>query len=113
MLGRCGRGVGVEQVLAEVRRLLESALVAPPVVQAPHLTGRERQVLGLLWDGLDTQQVAVRLGISLHTARDHVTNLRVKFGVQTQLALVAAARKAGVFGCPCGRADLVGKPAEA
>jgi DNA-binding NarL/FixJ family response regulator len=59
----------------------------PPV----DLTDRERQVLGLLADGLANKQIARRLGISEKTVKGHLTNLFQRIGVsdRTQAALWA------------------------
>lgn len=55
------------------------------------LTDRERQVLGLLADGLANKQIARRLGISEKTVKGHLTNLFQRIGVadRTQAALWA------------------------
>jgi DNA-binding NarL/FixJ family response regulator len=57
------------------------------------LTAREREVLQALADGLDNQQVAERLHITIRTQRNHVANILAKLGVHSQLqALVMAVR---------------------
>ena len=57
------------------------------------LPPRERQVLQGLADGLNSQQIADRLNISIRTERNHVTNMMTKLGVHSQLeALVFAVR---------------------
>jgi DNA-binding NarL/FixJ family response regulator len=55
------------------------------------LTDRERQVLGLLADGMANKQIARRLGISEKTVKGHLTNLFQRIGVsdRTQAALWA------------------------
>ncbi len=74
---------------------------APPQVE---LTDRERQVLGLLADGMANKQIARRLGISEKTVKGHLTNLFQRIGVsdRTQAALWAertgALRKPSVQG---------------
>jgi DNA-binding NarL/FixJ family response regulator len=63
------------------RRLIES------------LTPREREVLQLLADGLDSAHIVARLHISPRTERNHVVNILTKLGVHSQLqALVFALR---------------------
>jgi PAS domain S-box-containing protein len=57
------------------------------------LTAREREILQALADGLDTQRIADRLQISIHTARNHINNILAKLRVHSQLqALVLALR---------------------
>ncbi len=55
------------------------------------LTGREREVLLLVVEGLANKQIARRLGISERTVKGHLTNLFQRIGVQdrTQAALWA------------------------
>jgi RNA polymerase sigma factor (sigma-70 family) len=57
------------------------------------LTAREREVLQALAAGLDTKEIAQLLGITISTARIHMTNILSKLGVHTRVqALVLAAR---------------------
>ena len=55
------------------------------------LTPREREVLGLVVDGLANKQIARRMGISEKTVKGHLTNLFQRIGVadRTQAALWA------------------------
>lgn len=55
------------------------------------LTGREREVLRLVVDGMANRQIARRLGISEKTVKGHLTNLFQRIGVsdRTQAALWA------------------------
>lgn len=48
------------------------------------LTPREWEVLGLLRDGLSNEQIAERLGITLRTAKFHVSEILSKLGVKTR-----------------------------
>jgi DNA-binding NarL/FixJ family response regulator/signal transduction histidine kinase len=52
------------------------------------LTPREREVLQALGEGLDTQAIAERLGISTRTQRNHVASILTKLGVHSQLQAV-------------------------
>ena len=57
------------------------------------LTARERQVLQALFEGLDSQQIAERLHITVRTERNHVASILAKLGVHSRLqALVFALR---------------------
>jgi len=57
------------------------------------LTERERDVLAVLADGLNDKEIAVRLRISVETARNHMARILNKLGVESRLqALVFALR---------------------
>lgn len=58
-------------------------------LSTPQLTEREREVLGLLAQGLSNRAIGERLGISERTVKTHVANLFDKFGVRTRLELAA------------------------
>lgn len=57
------------------------------------LTGREREVLGLVVEGLANKEIAARLDMGLSTVKKHVGRLFEKFGVQSRAELVARALK--------------------
>jgi DNA-binding NarL/FixJ family response regulator len=60
------------------------------------LTEREREVLGHLADGVTPQQIARRLGVALHTVRDHIGALRRKLDCATATQVVIAAHRLGL-----------------
>ena len=55
------------------------------------LTGRERQILGLVARGLSARQVGRHLGISIKTVENHKTRIFAKLGVPNQTAAVSMA----------------------
>ena len=63
------------------------------MVQAdqPSLSRREREILGLLSDGLSTDEVAEKLSLSSHTVRTHVKNAMRKLDASTRAHAVAIA----------------------
>jgi two-component system nitrate/nitrite response regulator NarL len=65
--------------------------------EGPALTRRERQVLGLIAEGLTVPQAARRLGLRPGTVRTHVEHLTSSLGVHGQKAAVAAAMRAGLL----------------
>ncbi len=64
----------------------------------PELTDREFDVLEALARGLDTDAIAVRLGLSPKTVRNNVSNVMVKLSARDRAAAVLMAREHGVGG---------------
>jgi two-component system, NarL family, nitrate/nitrite response regulator NarL len=56
-----------------------------------YLTRREHECLALLVEGLDTQSISNRLGISRTTVRSHIQSTLTKLGVHSRLEAVALA----------------------
>lgn len=61
------------------------------------LTPREREVLELLAQGLDSRAVAERLSLSYHTVRDHAQKVIEKLGARSRLEAVLRARDLGLL----------------
>jgi HD-GYP domain-containing protein (c-di-GMP phosphodiesterase class II) len=69
---------------------------APPVERPAGLTEREAEVVGLVARGLQTKQVARRLGISIKTADHHIQNAYRKIGISTRAAATLFAMEHGL-----------------
>jgi HD-GYP domain-containing protein (c-di-GMP phosphodiesterase class II) len=69
---------------------------APRVERPAGLTEREAEVVGLLARGLQTKQVARRLGISIKTADRHIQNAYRKIGISTRAAATLFAMEHGL-----------------
>ncbi|MDG6719354.1 response regulator transcription factor, partial [Staphylococcus aureus] len=65
-------------------------------VETADLTPREREVLGLICEGLDDKAIAKRLSLSGNTVRNHVAGIYGKIGVNRRAAAVAWARERGI-----------------
>ncbi len=61
------------------------------------LTEREREVLGLLAEGLSNAAIADQLTVSVHTVRNHVANLSTKLGAHSKLEALAIAVREGLL----------------
>jgi ATP/maltotriose-dependent transcriptional regulator MalT len=61
------------------------------------LSTREREVLGLVAQGLSDAQIAARLVISPHTVHRHVANILAKLRLPTRAAAAAQAARAGLL----------------
>jgi pimeloyl-ACP methyl ester carboxylesterase/DNA-binding CsgD family transcriptional regulator len=59
------------------------------------LTAREREVLEVIAQGLDNAGIAARLKISEKTARNHVSLIFSKLGVNSRAEVIVLAREAG------------------
>jgi pimeloyl-ACP methyl ester carboxylesterase/DNA-binding CsgD family transcriptional regulator len=88
---------------SSVARSLRSALApSAPVGVAGNppaalLSGREREVLTLVAQGLTDQEIAQQLVLSQHTVHRHVANIRHKLGRTTRTAAVAEASRLGLL----------------
>ncbi|GAA2140353.1 response regulator transcription factor [Nocardioides koreensis] len=61
------------------------------------LTEREREVLGLLAEGLSNAAIAEQLVVSVHTVRNHVANLSAKLGAHSKLEALSIAVREGLL----------------
>ena len=61
------------------------------------LSPREKEVLGLVAQGLSDSQIAERRLISPHTVHRHVANILAKLGLPTGAAAAARAAGAGLL----------------
>lgn len=102
---------GLDEVTGAVRAAASGeALISPEMLarllprlsrgaHRPHhdLTEREREVLGLLADGLTNAAIAARLVVSVHTVRNHIANLSAKLGAHSKLEALSIAVREGLL----------------
>lgn len=106
------RGLG-ELVNATRAAAAGDAVIPPPLLRhmvarlssaststAFGLTAREIEVLRLLARGTSTKLIAAQLGISVHTARNHVQNIIRKCDAHSKLEAVSMALREGVIQTP-------------
>jgi DNA-binding CsgD family transcriptional regulator len=86
--------LGADPQAERARKLLEAPVGGR--AQAA-VTSRERQVLGLLAEGLTNRQIAERLTVSEHTVHRHVTNILRKLELPSRTAAAAHAVRAGLL----------------
>jgi DNA-binding CsgD family transcriptional regulator len=88
--------------MARLPSLLEAVadVLAARLGRAPRLSARERELLGLLDEGLRFKQVARALLISEATAKTHGRNLFRKLGASSRSEAVHLAREAGLLTSP-------------
>jgi len=65
--------------------------VAQPQIPGNQLTDREREVLTCMVEGLNNQEIAEKLVISLGTVKFHISNIFQKLGVDSRVEAVKAA----------------------
>jgi PAS domain S-box-containing protein len=90
------RIVGVFGVVRADRVLDKPTALKP----APTLTPRQSEVLKLLGEGLTTQQMADRMGLSTETVRNHVRGVLAQLGAQSRLEAVLLAHRYGLLEPP-------------
>jgi DNA-binding NarL/FixJ family response regulator len=86
VVGRGGRYMSPEALKAVVEHYVEGS----PRTESRYgtLTGREREVLKLLAEGLSAKEVAARLNLSVKTVDVHKTNLMRKLDVHDRAELI-------------------------
>ncbi|GGJ61175.1 DNA-binding CsgD family transcriptional regulator [Anoxybacillus voinovskiensis] len=62
-----------------------------------HLTKRELEVLKLLVQGYSNREIAENLFISIHTVKNHITNIFQKLGVSDRSQLIAMIYKTRLY----------------
>ncbi len=78
-------------------RELDRPLASIVRVPRGELTAREREVLGLIVDGLSDEAIAERLVLSPHTVHRHVANIRSKLRQPSRAAAAAQAIRDGLI----------------
>jgi two-component system, NarL family, nitrate/nitrite response regulator NarL len=88
-------------VLSTMTHRGEPEVTDPEAMKLAALTAREREVIGLVGDGLKNQVIAQRLYISEATVRHHITSIFAKLGVADRFALALYAYRHGLARLPC------------
>ena len=94
---------GAASGLIVLDRAFAQSAIRPPLVAAggtmaetEALTGREREILQLMAEGLANKQIGAKLGISLHTVKFHVASILSKLGVQSRTEAVTLGVRQGL-----------------
>jgi DNA-binding NarL/FixJ family response regulator len=111
------KSAGIDEIGEAIRQILDGGAPMTPKVarkvldvfsrvefdaeQAPavdyHLTGRERDILRLMADGLIKKEIAENLEISVHTVSTHLRSVYEKLHVNTNTGAVAKALREGII----------------
>ncbi|NNF58764.1 MAG: response regulator transcription factor [Rhodothermaceae bacterium] len=92
------RAGGVPLTPPVARRMLTHFRQIVPAHSDYGLTEREREILGLLAEGLAQKEIADRLFLSPHTVDTHLRNLYAKLHVRTGIAAVSKALRERLIG---------------
>jgi DNA-binding NarL/FixJ family response regulator len=63
----------------------------PRLLSSVRMTPRERQVIGLIAEGMSNKEIAKQLHIATHTVKSHVRNIMEKLTLHTRLQIAAYA----------------------
>jgi DNA-binding NarL/FixJ family response regulator len=88
--------VMVANVFSERERAREAQRKDPEASKIATLTGREREVIALVGEGLRNRQIADRLFISEGTVRNHLTTVFSKLEVSDRFELLMYAYRHGI-----------------
>ena len=83
--------IGKPTLAPEAAQVLIQSTRTPIHEKGFGLTGREREVLGLMIEGLNNNQIAERLVVSVSTAKFHVSSILMKMGVASRTEAVSVA----------------------
>jgi DNA-binding NarL/FixJ family response regulator len=78
-----GRAMSVDELIAF--SLNEQPVAAPPAEPPALLTRREREIAGLIAEGLTSREIADRLVISVRTVETHTEHILAKLGVRSRV----------------------------
>jgi two-component system nitrate/nitrite response regulator NarL len=92
----------VTRALAEMsgQRAVGEAQTNPEAAKIARLTAREREVIGLIGEGLYNKQIAKQLSISEATVSHHLTSIFDKLGLANRFDLVIYAYRHGLAAPP-------------
>lgn len=93
-----GMAAGQPPLSAAIARRLLGFFQQRPADEEESLTPREQEVLRLLAKGIRINALAEQLGISRHTAGDHVKNIYRKLKISSRAEAAIKAAKLGMLG---------------
>ncbi len=97
------------QMLSALRKILKGERFLPPEDAkkvtaflndqdgSVHITERQREILGLLSQGMTNKTIARQLGLSDNTVRVHLAAIFQTLGVSTRTEAIFAARREGIL----------------
>jgi DNA-binding NarL/FixJ family response regulator len=83
-------------IAARLTATFGDSRAARRAAQFPDLTGREREILGLIAQGYSNTEIAARLFLSTKTVRNHISSIFAKLAVTDRAQAIVRAREAGL-----------------
>jgi DNA-binding NarL/FixJ family response regulator len=68
-----------------------------PARPTARLSAADARIIGLLSDGLTNKEIAVRVGLSPHTVKDHIDRISGALGVRSRVKVVVEALRRGLI----------------
>ena len=90
-------GRGETRLTPEIQAELVRQIQMREVTERPALSGREREVLAFIAEGMSGPDIAAALHLSPATVKTHLQNLYEKLGVSDRAAAVARAMREGLL----------------
>ena len=88
--------LGSEATRLLVARMLTFPRRGPEPAGVAQLTVREREVLGLVAEGLSNAEIAARLFVGEGTVKTHVARILLKLGVRDRVQVAVLAHRHGL-----------------
>ncbi|MEV6173851.1 response regulator transcription factor [Streptomyces sp. NPDC051954] len=100
--GDAGLSPSIQRRLLERLSEPEPKPAAAPAEPPDGLTARETEVLGLIAEGLNNQEIARKLHVSIATVKTHINNIFAKTGLSDRAQAVRYAFTKGLARPPAG-----------
>jgi DNA-binding NarL/FixJ family response regulator len=83
-------------IVEKLAALRQSSRASRSTADLDDLTDREREILGLICEGMTDAQISAALSLSKNTVRNHVASLYRKLGVNRRGAAIIWGRERGI-----------------
>lgn len=87
----------VRQALRSDTDEARDASVAEDADAPEHLTGREREVLEMMMEGLSNKEIAAHLNVSVHTVKFHISSVMGKLGASSRTEATTIGLRRGLI----------------
>lgn len=87
----------VSAVMSRPYNFKHAGASPPPKKRPESLTGREQEILELIWSGLKNREIGQQLSISVKTVEAHRANMMKKVRVSNTAQLLKAAIQDGLL----------------